>query len=975
MKVEIMSFKMNSLAAAVAIASMPVLAEEVSKEKIDEVEVIQVTGIRGSLVRSLFDKRAADNIIDGISAEDIGKFPDQNVAESLQRITGVTIDRGDSGEGQKISIRGFGPNFNNVLFNGRSMPSDNDQRGFSFDLIASELISGADVYKTLRADMLEGGLGGTVNVKTAKPLNYDGFKGAATVKGVYDTLAESTNPYFSALLSQNFDDDFGVLASFAYQQRDSRLDKAKITNYKTVSGKTYTGPQGSDTLSPLSHLRPWGAQQIVERSDRERIGATLVGQWQAADNILVTADALYSELTSIKDNKTLSNDYTSGAMYNAKFDEFGTVISFDRPAGLEYVSPGVYKQYENGIKLDRGQTNTILADARNRASTTTMVGLNIDWEVTDNFTAIIDFQSSKATASSENNPLQSVSTYSSTDVHFENTGDSFRWTNDSAFNGNASGYTAGNLYYFSPTSDDKITEARLDTEWELEDVDYLTSIRSGLHYSDRQKNKSLTQSRWATAAKVYTSFPIPASLFSTVNLDFLQDHDEGGFSNSWLDWDTAALFDYFNSPAALESASFLGDQIINDYENGGTNFTSLEEAQSAADAAVTETIASIKADIASGPTEGDFGLYNQIADARADRKWQVNEETFAAYVEANLAGEAWSANIGLRYVKTNTSSISAGQEFLGTYHITPNSTALNLKLAEGDDQDSIFAEGSYSKLLPSLNVKYNINDDLVARFAYSKSLTRPPLSDLTAASKIIVPWFYEEDGFEGQIIGKNSDLKPFTSVNIDLALEWYYTPDSYVGGTYFRKNLSDWITTETQDVTLFDPIQNVDRVFQKTLPFNAESAKVSGLELALLHNFDSGFGIQANYTMLDTTGAADTTSESRVNLHGLSDSSYNVIGFYENGPLQVRIAYNWREGYTTCNYCIDTQGVNGAKSIDDYGQVDASVSYDVTDDISIFADVINLTDEDPYEYTIRKSNILSIADTGTRYSIGVRAKF
>jgi TonB-dependent receptor len=973
-----MNFKTSSLALAVfaAISSSPVVAEEVAKDKVeDNTEVITVTGIRGSLVRSLFDKRAAENIVDGISAEDIGKFPDQNVAESLQRITGVTIDRGEAGEGQKISIRGFGPKFNNVLFNGRSMPSDNDERGFSFDLIASELISGADVYKTLRADTLEGGLGGTVNVKTAKPFDYDGLKGAASAKAVYDTLAESTNPFVSALISKNFDNEFGILASFAYQQRDSRLDKAKITNYKTVSGKTYTGPQGSDTLSPNDHLRPWGAQQIVERSDRERIGATLVGQWQAAENVVLTADALYSELTSIKNNKTLSNGYTKGNMYNAKFDEFGTVTSFDRPAGLEYVSPGVYKQFENGIKQDRGQLNTILANARNRVSTTTMVGLNIDWQVTDDFTAIIDLQRSKSTASSENNPLQSVSTYSSTDVHFENTGDSFKWTNDSAFNGNASGYKAGNLYYFSPASDDDITEARLDTEWELEDVSYLTSIRSGLYYSDRQKNKSLTQSRWATAAKVYTNFPIPASQFSTTNLAFLQDHDKGGFSDTWLDWDTAALFDYFNSPAALESASFLGDQIINNYENGGTNFTSLEEAQAAADAAVADKIASIEANIASAPTEGDFGLYNKIADARADRKWQVNEETFAAYVEANLAGEAWSANIGLRYVKTDTSSISAGQEFLGTHRITPNSTALNLKIIEGD-KDSIFSEGSYTKLLPSVNVKYDVNDDLVARFAYSKSLSRPPLSDLTAASKIIVPFFFdEEDGFEGQIIGKNSDLKPFTSVNMDLAIEWYYAPESYVGGTYFRKDLSDWITTETQDVTLRDPIQNVDRVFQKTLPFNAESAKVSGLELALLHNFESGFGVQANYTMLDTTGAADTTSESRVNLHGLSDSSYNIIGFYENGPLQVRIAYNWREGYTTCNYCIDTQGVNGAKSIDDYGQVDASASYDVTDEISIFADVINLTGEDPYEFTIRKSNVLSIADTGTRYSIGVRANF
>ena len=593
--------------------------------------------------------------------------------------------------------------------------------------------------------------------------------------------------------------------------------------------------------------------------------------------------------------------------------------------------------------------------------------------------AIIDVQSSIAKASSENNPLQTVTAPSLSDVHFENTGSSFNWSNDNAFNGDPSHFRAGNLYYFSPASKDDITEARLDTEWEPEGIDYLTSVRSGLYYSDRQKNKSLTQSRWTGAAKVFGNFPIPASLFKTAKLDFLQDHDQGGFVNNWFDWDTTALFDYFNSPEAIASASFIGDQIINNYENGITDndgnprYASLEEAQSAADAAVAAKIESINGYIASA-SEGDFGLYNKIADARADRKWQVNEETYAAYVEANLAGDAWSANIGLRYIKTNTSAISAGQEFLGTHRITAGDEILTEKLIEGD-KDDIHTEGSYTKLLPSLNVKYNINDDVVARFAYSKSLTRPPLEDLTAASKITVVPFYEGDVFEGKIASKNSALKPFTSTNIDLSLEWYYAPESYVGGTYFTKDLSNWITDETRVVTLRDTIQNVDRDFDQTSPFNAESAEVNGIELAMLHNFESGFGIQANYTRLDTTGAANATSDSKVNLHGLSESSYNIIGFYENGPLQVRIAYNWREGYTTCNSCVDTKGINGAVSIDDYGQVDASASYAITEQVSIFADVINLTDEDPYSYTMRKSNILSIVDTGTRYSLGVRATF
>lgn len=964
------TISMHLMGLAIASTSLVTLAEETTKQKVEETEVITVTGIRGSLVRSLFDKRSAGNVMDGISAEDIGKFPDQNVAESLQRITGVTIDRDESGEGQQISIRGFGPAFNNVLFNGRTMPADNSQRGFSFDLIASELITGADVYKTLRADTLEGGLGGTVNIKTAKPLGYDGFKAAASAKGVYDTLAESTNPFVSALISQNFDDEFGLLASFAYQQRDARFDKAAINGYATTP--VYTGST-NDTVTTEKYLRPMGVSQVLQRSDRERIGGTLVAQWQVADNVLLSADVLYSKLEDNKNNKAVSNYYGKNKIYNAEWDEFGSVTSFTRP-GTTIVSPGVRQIYQDGTKLAAGQKNAINSNGRNRNSETTMVGFNLDWEATDNFNVVFDFQSSEAVADSKDNPLVSLSAYSETETSFENTGDSFKWSSDAAFDTSLENYTAGNIYYFSPSSKDKITEARIDTEWLAEDMGYLTSVRSGIYYSDRQKNTALYQSRWTEAAKAFGGFPVPASLLSNTTIPFLGDHDQGGFVHTWPDYDAAGIFDYFNSPAALESATFIGDQIINNFENGQTKkngdpkYATLEAAQAAADKAVAARIEKIQGYIASAPTDGNFGLYNKAADARADRKWQVNEETMAAYVEANLEGEAWSANLGLRYVKTDTSSISAGQIFVGTDAITQGSDILSLQVATGDTR---LAEGSYSKLLPSINVKYDINDDLVARFAYSQSLSRPKLSDLTAAQSFSVPSFSEEQGFEGIIKAKNTDLKPFSSANIDLALEWYYAPESYVGGTYFSKSLTDWITTESYQVTLPDTIQNVDREFTTTSPVNVASARVSGLELAVLHNFDNGFGIQANYTMLDTTGAADVESESKVTMYGLSENSYNIIGYYENGPVKLRVAYNWREGYTQCRDCVKGH----SRSIDDYGQVDASASYRLTKKVSLIAAVVNLLDEDPLSYYERPTNILSITDTGTRYSLGIRAKF
>jgi len=966
-----MNFKTSLLATAVvsAIASTAVYAEEVTKDKVEEIEIISVSGIRGSLVRSLFDKRAAGSVVDGISAEDIGKFPDQNVAESLQRITGVTIDRGESGEGQKISIRGFGPNFNNVLFNGRSMPTDDTGRGFSFDLVASELISGADVYKTLRADTLEGGLGGTVNVHTARPFDFDGLKGAASVKAVRDTLADSTNPYVSALVSQNFDNDFGVLASFAYQQRDSRMDQAGSSNYR-LSNVQLGGPDSEFTED--KYRRPQSAYQKYELSERERIGATLVGQWQANDNVLVTADILYSQLSAQKDSYSVSR-YFSNPQYNSVIDENGTVVEFDRSV-KPFVSPGVFQLYENGVKLPTGQWNGINYGGYDRDSTTAMFGLNVDWAVTDIFNVVFDFQTSKAEARSPNNPFVSASNPTQTPAHYENTGDSFSWEkNDANFYGDTAMYHTNNVYLVSEQSDDDITEFRIDSEWLPEDLGLLTSVKAGFYYSDREKTKERAETPWKQVVKsMYNGFytNIPSSLLNKVSPSggFLSDHNQGGFVDSWFTFNPDDLFAYLISDEARSNASHRGEQIMNNFANGDTTYASQAEAQVAADAAVAAQLAKIDAGFAFNPAGGKYGPYTPVSNAA--KSWSVSEETLAAYVEANLEGDSWSGNVGLRYVTTDTTSLSAGESFTGMEEIIGTGDYFVVK----DSGGTIAADASYSKLLPSVNLKYDVNNDLVARFSYSESLTRPNLSQLISAQVIKATAISDGQGgvqFDGTVKGQNPNLKPYTSTNFDLALEWYYAEQSYVGATYFSKDLSDWITTETRDVTLYDSIQNMDRTFQQTAPFNAESAEVNGIEIAMLHNFESGFGVQANYTMLDTTAAADSTSESKVNMNGLSETSYNVIGFYENGPLQVRIAYNWREGYTTCNTC----SWGDSKSIDDYGQVDASASYDLTEQISVFADVVNLLDEDPYGYTVHKNRTLSITDTGTRYSIGVRATF
>jgi TonB-dependent receptor len=224
-----------AIAVAGALTNASVYAAETDssvKEKEKEAEVIVVTGFRSSLKASMLNKREAINVSDGITAEDLGKFPDQNVAESLQRITGVSIDR-SGGEGQYVSVRGFGPQFNMVTVNGRQMATENAGREFSFDTLAAELITGADVYKSPTAKMQEGGIGATVNIKTARPFNFEGFKAAGSVKGVYDDLSGETSPQVSGLITNTFmDNRLGVLVSASHQQRDSQTNMMETRYYR-----------------------------------------------------------------------------------------------------------------------------------------------------------------------------------------------------------------------------------------------------------------------------------------------------------------------------------------------------------------------------------------------------------------------------------------------------------------------------------------------------------------------------------------------------------------------------------------------------------------------------------------------------------------------------------------------------------------------------------------------------------------------
>ena len=348
--------KRTLLATAVAIAVHGSTVYAADEDEL--IEEVVVTGIRGSLQRAVDIKRDSGTFTDAISAEDIGKFPDQNVAESLARIPGITISR-NGGEGQFVSVRGFGPEHTAVLVNGRVLATENNGREFSFDILASELISGAEVHKTPSAKIQEGGIGATINTKTARPFDFVGFEAAASVKGIYDDNAESTTPEYSGLISNRFlDGRVGVLVSVAVRDKDF---STRRTFPEGMSKVTLDNLDSGDVLTDV-YVSTWLGFDQNESSRNRKSGAFAL-QFEAADDVQLTLDGIYSQLDFDSESKVPGTFYGPSDIASATVDSHGTVRSYTTHPGAGFI----------GFHSAR----------RPRFAETEQIGFNAEWARSD----------------------------------------------------------------------------------------------------------------------------------------------------------------------------------------------------------------------------------------------------------------------------------------------------------------------------------------------------------------------------------------------------------------------------------------------------------------------------------------------------------------------------------------------------------------------------------------------------------------
>lgn len=896
----------------------PAAAQNADKPQ-DQLERIVVTGIRASLESSVATKRLQDGVVDAVSAEDAGKFPDTNIAESLQRVTGVQIQR-NNGEGRYISVRGLGPEFNNVLVNGRTLTSDTGGREFSFDLLSPDLISKALVYKTSQPFLPEGGIGSTVDIQTARPLaGRKGHSSVLNISGSYDANSGKKTPNVSGMYSfANEARTFGVSGSLSYTDRSSKQTKAvnDAWNYKDVSlingDLNSTGLTMADvTVKKLYIPQSFGFQQEDER--RKRLVAAGAVQFNPSEALKLTADALYSRLDQ-KNNVIAVSDWNNPTQLGVKYNADDQITSFLRPGSTFFANnPEIAGP---GKLLGEANSNDMIVKAGDRLSTTKALGLNAKWALAPEWTLEGDLSGSRTTSNSPDMWIVAGMVPKNGDVlTFEGTptiqfGDSL--SDPTAVRAHAVAY--GQIH-----NGDDLKEARVNLGWDHE-IGVFKGLQFGLAGSRRKVDRTQWNSdSWNAFSGYHVS--LPASLFTVAKLDNILG-TEGAMPSSFLRFDPYAYMAYLNQPAQIAQSNdpaLYGDKTK--YPNGP-----------------------------------------MAIDYTKPSMWAVKEQVSSVFVDSKWEGKGWSGNAGLRYVHVKSTSLGISRVLLSAVK-SPNDTTYIL---EYGPQTVISVDNSYNNLLPSANLKLDLTRDLVLRLAASKTLTRPTLNQMGVSN-----WYGGRFG-DVQTGGGNPYLRPMRSTNLDASLEWYLSKTNYVSFAAFHKKVTDFLETRLVDVQLpqFPEIAHDTRIR------NGQSGKIKGLELAGQYAFDAsgsllqGFGVAANFTYVD----ANATREGGVaacGYPGLSKQSYNGSVFYENSRFQARLSYNWRN-----NFSVDCGGGSTLpRTRAAYGQADASLRYNVTPSISLYADAINLNNERMHEYANNESQFLTLEDVGRRYNVGVRLAF
>lgn len=983
-KLALSHLMLSASVVALGLGAQPAFGQNQEVAADDAGEDIIVTGIRASLKQAQDIKRDAQGIVDAISAEDIGKFPDTNLAESLQRITGVSIDR-QSGEGSTVTVRGFGPEFNLVVVNGRQMPTSTlgdgfsapSSRSFDFGNLAAEGVAGVEVYKSGRASLPTGGIGSVINIKLPRPLDRPGLKGSIGVKGVYDSsqlYGTDITPEISGIVSTTFaDDTIGILLAGSYQQRNGGQAQFTVGNWRPG----YAGAENNwGTLAQQGDPRfaniqnrpgPTDIYQVPQNAaydfydfKRERINGQAVLQFRPTDTLDISVDYLFSQNTFESRQSSIgvwfnhgdtSSSWTDGPAAGANFysENFGAGegkdlaitgavgsnrnVNHSIGGNIKWEGPGVLR-----LELDAHHST-----AESKPTSPYGSGIAVGTAIFGVANQRVDFTTDM--------PVISVSMHPGAGI--------------SAANIRPAGNAFRNAYM-----KDRIDQISLRGGFDF-DTSFIKSLDFGASYIDNQVRTAFGVIQNDTWGGTLSAADTPDSLFTQTSLP--QDLAGMNGSNSsniipnYFQIDTAGLISLLDSRLGICNAA-PGDTCLAPYST--------------------------------------------------DRR--IREKSITPWVQSfhsfDLGDTPVNVRLGLRYEKTKITSRALAAIPTGTIWAAQNE--ISLVQAAGTDFTSL--SGEYDNWLPAFDFDASPIDGVKLRASYSHTITRPDYASMQGGITVGQPLRVGAGG--SQASAGNPALLPYKSKNIDLSAEWYYDTASYLSVGFFNKDVSNFIANGTTQTPLFDlpdPSQGAaanaarqalganasfdqivawvqtnrpadfaagvgtaggiigrasdpDVIFTFTQPSNStQKARLWGWEFALQHNFwDTGFGAILNYTVVKSDTAFDNSlpwTTTQFAVPGASDSA-NAVVYYDKNGLQARVAYNWRDKFLAGK----DQDPYYIKA---YGQFDVSASYEFMTGLTAFVEGINITNADRTGVRRNDKAVFFAAPGYARYAAGVRFTF
>ncbi|WKD25487.1 TonB-dependent receptor [Pseudoalteromonas sp. KG3] len=916
-------FTLSPLALALsALFVAPSYAQDAENEE-QAMEQIVVTGSYiKSLEKAIDLKRTNIGFSDSIVASDIADFPEQNLAEALQRMPGVTIER-NKGLGQKVNVRSLPSEFTFVSINNLATASGSGGRDVEFDIFASEIIQSVTVKKSPTAADEEGGIAGSVAITTARPFDYEGRKLVTSVEGAYNDISEQTDPKLAFLASDTLG-DWGALASFAYSQRTNRTDSNSGINFRPLSrwleksGSSQwqadqaadvlerdTGISINDRLDSDETSRVVFIDKVGDRAyltEQEKWGATLSLQYKPSSEFSLTFDGLLGNFDDHED------EYDAAAYTASSISSLERVNQYDSSTLSDY---GITVLTD----VDYAATQHEFLSKENSSDTDyQQFSIAMDWLVGEwDVYGLIGYSGADKTTETTN--LKHTA-YRATRSRYTSTGaETIPSDNPDTFDM----YNSPEAYLFDynevnleAISDDKYA-AQLDfsRQLNLEFFPALSKVQFGARYTDKSKQRDYGTNR-VTGPSAGDSSWVGTRTLADSQLSSISDLVNGG--------------EYLSEVSSKQDWS----QISNSYARDQLRYTGF------------------------------------AVDFEPDQYYQVEEKTTAIYAMADFAFDIGdmpaTLNTGVRYIETDVNSSG--------YHQVQNDDG-------STDYTSapVSKSGNYSDVLPSVNFTLELNDDLVLRAAASETLMRPALTDIAYKRTVSLNEFKYRDG--------NPDLKPTYAEQWEVGLEWYLEEGGLLAVSYFEKEIEgvvrESLTGVVEGVTKYNDNGTVDGVYDFDVyqKVNAEgSYDVSGIEFIAqipFVRFSSmleGFGVNANYTTLDNslTGASDLGIPTPP--EGLADETYNLTFYYENESFDARISYNYKDKYVEY---IERDMYPVYR--DAYGQTDVSLGYNINDSVKVTLEGINITGEETKGYTLDPAFPTMYEFSGRRVSLGLRAIF